>query len=774
MTTGIDIPVKMTGDVYALAALHRIEAALAGTGNSAATAAPKVEQLGSRFEGLGNAARHINEIRTALTSFGTSLIAAADHIAELTSEQQNLNANSAALGLNFQRSADRAGGFVTSLQAMTLATSLADRGIRATQIELDALTRIGMSRASATGKSLSEVFDSLADNVIAGGEELTKYGGNLRSVADQSHTAGDRLRALVDHAKNVAPAMRTATDEMNRFREAIRSSQRTLANAFAEEFGRLMTLPSTMREAAEGADDLNTKMRALGATGAYVLNLVGSGITAALGFMVTGVASVIGSVRVLASGLWALRNGPAAASRAMAATGAAVFGPDSFAGTVGAGAGAAAERFAALLRDQGTSRTTAAPDSDPTLASIRQERARDRAERNRRQTSGGGGGGTESDAQLARIEAGISIVSRMSPSERASRYGTEYDEVDGIIVRTSDILSRLRRERIALLTRQAEERRRGEGSQERRRRIAGLRSRIDELTREAETADSAEATAGVRAFIQQQAPARAQGEEVGRALRARAEEMLGKDRETQQEQSERSYEQSPEGMAATAAGERAKARETRDLAERRDQLQSFTDFMEQQYTRQVNLAREGAEGVATALRAMGSAFSDNLVAWADGTKTFEEAANDMLATTLSTIAKEAAQKSAFNVAEGLFALATYRYDAAALHFAAAAGYGLIAGAAGIASSEVRSAAPEGKREREQRESRESSRSAAPMSANSTTGGGALVINVAFNGPQFGTGGVVQAARELTSVINRGALQGGVQLNRLAVGAGVNG
>ena len=180
----------------------------------------------------------------------------------------------------------------------------------------------------------------------------------------------------------------------------------------------------------------------------------------------------------------------------------------------------------------------------------------------------------------------------------------------------------------------------------------------------------------------------------------------------------------------------------------------------------MNHAREAADVVAMYVRAMGSANADNRVAWAEGSKTFEEAANAMLATTLSTIAKEAAAKSAFNIAEGIFALATYRFDAAALHFAAAAGYGVLAYGAGYASSAVREAAP--KKEEDKSRGASEARGAAPMSQGSTTGGGTTVINVAFNGPQFGTGGVVQAARQLAGVLNAGAVQGGVQLNRLAL------
>ena len=774
MTTGINIPVNIEGDAPALAALHRIESVLAGTGRSAEAAAPKVQQLGSRFEGLGNAARHVNEISAALTSFGTALVAAADHVAELTSEQQQLVAHSADLGLNFERSAQRAGGFVSSMQTMTLATSLADRGIRATQIELDALARVGMSRASATGKNLSEVFDSLTDIVIQGGEEMTKFGGNLRAVSGSSHSAADRLRAFVEHAKSVAPAMRTATDEMARFRDAVRSAQRTLASAFADEFARLMALPNSLRDAAKNADDFNDKMRAVGMTAAYVVNLVGSGATAVLAYLGSAVQNVIVGVQVLGAGLSSLSRGPSAARAAMDRTAQELLGPESDAVVTGRFASQQWAEFRRLLSAGGSpERTTAAPDTNPTLAGIREANARDRAERNRRQQSGGSGGGSASDVELARIEAGIGIVSRMGSAERASRYGTEYEEVDGIIVRTSDILSRLRRQRIALLTRQTEERRRGEGRAERTRRIAGLRSRIDELTREAEAADSTEATAAVREFVQRQAPARAQGDEVGRSLTGRARESIQKDRETQQEARERDADRSPEAAKAEMDKERGNRREARQLEERRDNYRTFTDELEQLSGRRINAAREEAAFVNHAFQSMGKAFSTHLNAVIEGKEELGVALQGMLADTLSAISQEASIKAGLYLAEGFAALATYRYDAAAASFAAAGIFTAVAVGTGVVGKAIAPSSAS-KTEGGAGDSKGGDRSAAPMAAGSTTSGGPTVINVAFNGPQFGTGGVVQAARQLAGVINQGALQGGVQINRLAVGVGANG
>lgn len=772
MTQSIDIPVSIVGDVAAVAALHRIEDALKRTGTGASAADPKVKSFSERFAGLATGARHVNELAEFMQRLGGVIHDTATSIGELAAEQQRLDANSVRLGLNFRQAAEQAGGFVSEVETMTLATSLADRGIRATQEELNALARVGMSRAAATGKNLGEVFDSLTDSVLEGGEEMGKFGGNLLRVADGTHTAGERMRAFVDHARTVAPTMRTAADEMARFRNEVQNAQRTLSTAFAEEFTRLLGLPDAMDASADKARDFNDTLRAIGMTAANIVTVIGGATTAAIGFMVAGVGTLVGSVRVLVAGIGALPRGVRAAQDAMAASGRENFGPDSFVATIGRFSEAAGRAaFGAL--GGGPDRTSAAPENNPTLASVRAQRERDRRERGRRQSPGGGSAGTiASDVELSRIDAALEIAARLTPAMREARYGMDYDEVGGVVVRARDVISQLRQQRIDVLRRQTRERRAGESAGDRRTRVAQLNARIDELKQELRETGESEAATGRSRFAAQASQARREYEErigrpvggAGGSISERAESAVGKERG--ERETVRGKQVTDTRLDAQLAQERMADRERRMLDERRDGLRSFTDFMEGQYTRQVNLAREGADAIGMSMRAMGSAAADNLVAWAEGTKTFEEAANEMLATTLSTIAKESAQKAAFNIAEGLFALATYRYDAAGLHFAAAAGYGALAYGAGYAASAVREAAP--KKEEDKSRGASEARGAAPMSQGSTTGGGTTVINVAFNGPQFGTGGVVQAARQLAGVLNAGAVQGGVQLNRLAL------
>ena len=727
--------------------------AIKTTGDNAASAAPKVQSLGERFAGLATAARHANELAEFVQRLGGAVQDAASRIAELASEQQRLDANSVRLGLNFRQAAEQAGGFVSEVETMTLATSLADRGIRATQTELNALARVGMSRVAATGKNLGEVFDSLTDSVLEGGEEMGKFGGNLLSVADGSHTASDRMRAFVNHAKTVSPAMRTASDELARFNRAVHDAQRTVASAFADEFGRLLSLPDAMHNSAINAEDLNTQLRAVGMTAAYVVDLVGNGAGAVLGFIAAAVTNIIVGVQTLGAGLAAIRGGPTAMRVAMDRRAEQLLGPESAAAITSQ---FASERYAAFrqLIAQGgpAARTSETPTNMPTLAQARTAAARNRAARNQRD-AGSGGGTSATDVELARIEAGLEMAARMSATEREARFGVDYEEIGGVALNARDILTRLRTQRIDVLRRQTTERRAGESAGDRRRRVAQLNARIDELKQELRDAGESEAATARREFTSAQAPAREAYGRVSTGLRERAESSIEKERN----------EATARREAETRKGQEAKSRVEQD--------RTFTQEMEDLAGRRMTIARREAEAVSFAFQTMGKAVSTHLVAVLQGKEELGTALQAMLSDTLSAISQEATVKAGLELAGGFAALATYRYDAAAQHFAAAGIYTAVAAASGVAGAALApqakgaSAAPTGG-------GNERDRSAAPMSQGSTTGGGTTVINVAFNGPQFGTGGVVQAARQLVGVINSGAVQSGVQLNRLAIPARV--
>ena len=121
-TQGVNIPVTIQGN-DALVMLARIVNALEGVGDKAQASAPKADRLAVSLQGVGAAANHLNETRELVVNLAESLVAAAERVGQLAGEQQRLDANSARLGLNFQQAAENAGGFVTELQTMQLATA---------------------------------------------------------------------------------------------------------------------------------------------------------------------------------------------------------------------------------------------------------------------------------------------------------------------------------------------------------------------------------------------------------------------------------------------------------------------------------------------------------------------------------------------------------------------------------------------------------------------------------------------------------------------------
>ena len=252
----------------------------------------------------GEAARHLNEIRSAAVAFGEAALGAVRGVAELAGEQQRLNANSARLGLNFAQSARGAGGFVTELQTMQLATALANRNLRVTQSELDTLARVGMARARDSGQEVSQVFEGMGDALVEGGEELGKFGQELLAVADDSHTASDRLGALVQTGRNVAPTMRTAADEVAAFEQSLRSAGRYIATGFVEETARLSQLTGQTRGIRTDAEEARRELEAMGRAAAFVLRGVAD---------LAGI--VVGAVAVSVRGLTGMMQGVAEAVR---------------------------------------------------------------------------------------------------------------------------------------------------------------------------------------------------------------------------------------------------------------------------------------------------------------------------------------------------------------------------------------------------------------------------------------------------------------------------
>lgn len=82
------------------------------------------------------------------------------------------------------------------------------------------------------------------------------------------------------------------------------------------------------------------------------------------------------------------------------------------------------------------------------------------------------------------------------------------------------------------------------------------------------------------------------------------------------------------------------------------------------------------------------AISGAVDAWLSGAKSFEEAAADMVKGVLKALVSESIVQAIVETARGIAAVASYRYDAAALHFAAAGTWAAVGVAAGVVGGAI--------------------------------------------------------------------------------------
>lgn len=225
----------------------------------------------------------------------------------------------------------------------------------------------------------------------------------------------------------------------------------------------------------------------------------------------------------------------------------------------------------------------------------------------------------------------------------------------------------------------------------------------------------------------------------------------------------KSKEEEAKGLSADAARQ---ARENdlviRRQNERLDATQTYQERLAGMYQHEMDLNKTLAESSQVAFTAMGEAFAKHVESVVSGSESVGEALQGYLSDVLGAISKEAYVKSAFYFAQGVGQLAGIATaPLAPASFAAAAGFAAVGALAGVGSAALRPSTPAaassgggagGGGER-----------AASVSRGGSESGGATVYNINFGGPMYGTGGVRQAARQMVGAINRGGIQGGVQL-----------
>jgi hypothetical protein len=205
--TPLELPIQVPGGAEVLTLLERIAAAVEDTGDKSAEASQKTATGFERAqERIAAAANAFNETREAVSGFAEMVGAMAERLVTSASGAERLERAQQQLGLSFEQAAEAAGGYVDQVQVATAAQTLAERGIRLTQQELNGLSRVAQNYARTTGREFGEAMEQVTEVVTEGGEEMGKLDTALLRVADTARfTADDRLRALVDRAQQLPP-----------------------------------------------------------------------------------------------------------------------------------------------------------------------------------------------------------------------------------------------------------------------------------------------------------------------------------------------------------------------------------------------------------------------------------------------------------------------------------------------------------------------------------------------------------------------------------------
>jgi hypothetical protein len=708
VTDGIDIPITTPGGAESAATLRAISVAMQGLGTATQDAGAKASAVKSAFD--------FNQIVDAARTSYDAVTRLAAGVAALASEQAQLDANSSRLGLNFDEAAEAAGRFTDETEAMTAATRLNEAGIRLNQEQLNNLTRVAATFAQNTGTTTRDAINKLTMGLVTGAQEgLRPFGGELRAVAGESHTAEQRLAALTAQAGHTAQATDDAASSMERFVDSIDDTKRALATAFAQGITDTLALSAAADTAGNKFEILNEDIVSAGRTMGTVVVGIGNGIAAVAGGVATAIAAMI-------SGIVAGAEAAGAVVDRLRA------------GQVRGLGGAASTAFRASVADSPITRAL----MDFTAA--RADAANRIADRGLAGDEGNTFGAREQRMADAATAAGIAAQERALAGRTATARTAERGHVQDIaaaLKAKNDAEERAIREQERLLR----ERYRTELDAIDAIRRADLDAQI-ERARASEEREKANSIAGRRAAMGQERREGAQG--------AAAELADLRDPAAQQER------------LAEARRNHELERERAHLTQRYEMQRTYVDRMEELHSTEADGTRALAEGVSGAFAGMGQAIAKHAQGLLDGKESVGEALQGMLSDTLASLAQQAIVKGAMETAEGIAALAgVVTAPLAPGHFAAAGAYFGVAALAGIgaaatapSSASAAPAAPAPERE-----------SAARVSGSkgSNGGDGATVYNVMFGGPMYGTGGVRQAARQMVGAINRGGIQGGIQI-----------
>lgn len=384
-----------------------------------------------RFNALTTAARTvIGQIAPLVTA-----------VADLSDEQDHLDEMSTRLALDFNEGADAAGRFADETEAMSAAAHMFQAGARLTQEQLNALELVAGSASRTLGITTKAATDALTESLISGTERgLRQFGPELSAVAGDAHTLQERLDTLVEVAGHTRQATDNASDAMARFKDSIEDGERAIASGFVSELRALDEESNrTFGPASTQVEDLDEKLHALGATGAFVFHE----LYTAADLYLNGLAAIVITVghlvwlflRIPADPLHAgdmIRNARAAISEAWGAV--RQSGREL---AVGTGERSSAE--APAEPDAPQHRFSRGASDETTLDASFARSVNDRQDAGQRRS--GGGATDEADARKAKYDAarealeGERRVWRAFMEERDRRAETERAQLDALTER---------------------------------------------------------------------------------------------------------------------------------------------------------------------------------------------------------------------------------------------------------------------------------------------------------------------------------------------------
>lgn len=654
---------QLVGLDYNLGAvsLHAPQAAegVARVGASAGAATDRTKTLNDR---LTEAAHAFNEAYTAATTIAAQFDAFANTVARLASEQAQLTANSARLGLDFDAAAEAAGRFTDETEAMAAATRLAESGIRLSQNELNSLTRVAAAFAQNTGVTTREAIDTLTQGLITGSERgLRPFGGELARAGGEAHTITDRLAALATQAGHTTQATDDAATSFARFKDAIEDSQRTLASGFAEGITEMQAAARAAREASGETDSWTDHLRELGQAAGVVAAFIAASFNLAFE-AVRYTAREIGSEVTLLANMIAHPTQAGSLRAGMAATRA----------ENRRDLDAAVAQMGALGLFDERGRRTAAPGAAPAtsrgavdMVFTTEELASGRPAR------GGSRAAPNDSANAARLQSQFDLVRQQQALAdafvamiRAAAEAARGRPIEGFDAVNGRIGTRDPAQSVA-------------------QRFAGVTERRTEADAQisiGRTATGDERTTqglGGTSFLRNDRIANEAARERVTILREQREALAALNTEAEASENLARASGAPESEVNSLMRQR--------LEIQRALAQSTAELREAQDAQSVSLG-DFADKMKGALGSTADAFGDAAVAAAEGSKGFGASMEDMLRSTLKALLKMSIVEGLKNVALGIGHLASFNYPGAASAFAAAGAWAAVGVAAGVGTA----------------------------------------------------------------------------------------